>query len=129
MAATNKTLPIIWTLLTASHLMHLAMGEFGSIPEQEGDMMIVAALCAAGVSALFASLFVIPKSMKAQRPEQLSSIFIIQWAMIESTGIFGLIARFMGGKPIVQYCMMGLALMGMLFTFPSQKVQNDLLKG
>ena len=129
MTQSNRTLPIIWAALTVSHLFHLAMGELSQKQAEEADPTLVIGLCIAGLSTLILSLFVVPKNIKATKPEQLTTIFIIQWVLIESTGIFGLIARFMGAHAMIQYGMMGLAFVGMLFTFPSDKVQRDMLQG
>ena len=124
----NPTLIIIWGALFSSHFLHLALGEFGIIESDPMDLTIVAAICLVGISTFVLSLAIIPKTMKAQNPGQLPTIFIIQWALIESTAIFGLMTRFIGGEAYMQYGMAGLAMVGMMFTFPSQKVQEEMLR-
>ena len=128
MKKSNPILMIIWGALLSSHLLHVAVGEIASVNTEPPEMILPIILCALGLSTTMISLLVIPKVMKVNLPSQLTTVFIIQWALVEATGLFGLIARILGAEAYFQYGMVGIAFAGMLFLFPSEKVQTEMLR-
>ena len=116
---------IIWFALLTSIVVYFVVA-FVAIPTpvdepfQAGfsDMVTVVLYFVAAVT--FALAFVIP-SMIARRepsPERTRLAFILRWAMIEATAIYGLIAAFLRQNPRLFIPLGVLAVAGMLISYP-----------
>ena len=77
-----------------------------------------------GLMNMGLAVFVLPNVLKPKNPKNSSELLtprIIQWAVIESGMILGLLSSFSGGPDIVVTGLFVVAVLAMLKTFP-----NDL---
>ena len=120
---------IIWGALTFSLVVHLGLALFIADPtpeqvalmEKDSTAMIYFGI---GLMNMGLAIFVLPNVMKPKDPKNSSELLtprIIQWAVIESGMILGLLSSFSGGPDVVAIGLFVVAVLAMLKTFP-----NDL---
>ena len=126
---------IIWGAITFSLAVFLGVALFGVTPseEQMADMannpmpMIFFGI---GLMEIGLAVFLLPKLLNVpDNPKSVNELMvprIIQWAVIESGMIMGLVAAFQGAPQIVPLGLFVVAVVGMLKTFPRDiKVASD----
>ena len=120
---------IIWGALTFSMLVHLGLSLFIADPtpeqialmEEKSTAMIYFVI---GLMNIGLAVFFLPNVFKPKDPKNSSELLtprIVQWAVIESGMILGLLSSFSGGPDIVATGLFVVAVLAMLKTFP-----NDL---
>ena len=120
---------IIWGALTFSMFVHLRLALFLASPtpeqialmEEKSTAMIYFGI---GLMNMGLAVSVLPKVLKPKNPKNSSELLtprIVQWAVIESGMILGLLSSFSGGPQIVAIGLFVVAVVAMLKTFP-----NDL---
>ena len=126
---------IIWGALTASQAIYLGLALFVASPtpeqiasmEQSSTAMIFFGI---GLMEIGLAVFLMPKILNVpENPKSSNELMvprIIQWAIIESAMILGLVASFQGGPQVVPIGLYVVALIAMVKTFPSDiKVASD----
>ena len=126
---------IIWGAITFSLAIFLGLALFGVTPseEQVADMannpmpMIFFGI---GLMEIGLAVFLLPKLLNVpENPKSSNELMtprIIQWAVIESGMVMGLVAAFQGAPQVVPIGLFVVALMAMLKTFPTDiKVASD----
>ena len=96
-------------------------GQQIALMEEKSTAMIYFGI---GLMNMGLAIFVLPNVMKPKDPKNSSELLtprIIQWALIESGMILGLLSSFSGGPPVVPIGLFVVAVLAMLKTFP-----NDL---
>jgi hypothetical protein len=114
---------IIWAALTLSQLLYLVVGIIAVSPSESKvpDDIILIALLVAGLSAIAVACLVIPMIVKVQSLEEVLTPFIIQWALVESMAVIGLVGRFLGASDTFFFGSIFLSVMFMLILFPTKK--------
>ena len=119
---------IIWGALTLSQAVYLGIALFVANPSEEQ----IAAMANSPTPMIFfgiglmeigLAVFLLPKLLNVpENPKSTNELMIpriIQWAVIESGMILGLVAAFQGAPQIVPRGLFIVAIVGMLKTFPS----------
>ena len=118
---------IIWGALTFSQLVYLGIALFVASPtpeqiasmEEKSTAMIYFGI---GLMEIGAAVFLMPKVLNVpENPKDSNELRvprIVQWAMIESAMILGLVAAFQGAPQVVPIGLFVVAVVGMLKTFP-----------
>lgn len=129
------TQKIIWGANMSALAIFLGLALFNANPpeEQMADMannpmpMIFFGI---GLMEIGLAVFLLPKLLKVpENPKSSHELMvprIIQWAVIESAMVMGLVASYQGAPQIVPIGLFVVAVVGMLKTFPSDiKVASD----
>ncbi len=116
---------IVWGALTFSQVVHLGLALFifsegAELDPANTSLPIV--LFGMGLMNIAIAVFVLPNMIKVpENPKHVGELFssrIIQWAVIESGVVLGLVNSSMGGPDAVVIGLWMVALLGMLKTFP-----------
>lgn len=124
----GNVLPIIWGALLMSQLIYLVIPQFAEISAEPPEQKMLLILCAVGVSNAMAS-FAVPHFIKTPDtadPSKVIAPSIIQYALLESCCVLGLVCSFLGASPMYQYGLALVGLGGMLVLFPKQKVKGRI---
>lgn len=126
---------IIWGVLTLSQAVYLGVALFGANPSEEqiaemANNPMPMIFFGIGLMEIGLAVFLMPKILNVpENPKSSNELMvprIIQWAIIESAMILGLVAAFQGAKQIVPIGLFVVAFVGMLKTFPNDvKVASD----
>ena len=121
--------------ITFSLAIFLGLALFGVTPseEQVADMAnnpIPMIFFGIGLMEIGLAVFLLPKLLNVpENPKSSNELMtprIIQWAVIESGMVMGLVAAFQGAPQVVPIGLFVVALMAMLKTFPTDiKVASD----
>ena len=118
----ENVLPIIWGALLMSQLIYLVIPQVLEISAEPPEQILLLALCGVGLSnAVFA--FVLPTFMKNQ-PRMTTSI--IQFALLETCAVLGLVCTFLGAASMYHYGLAFLGAGGMLLVFPKKEIKGRL---
>lgn len=117
---------MIWGALLMAQLIYLVVGTV--VPSQadpinQVEMIMMGVI---GVTDISVAIFGLPLFVKPTK-KTLLTFFIIQWAMIESCAVLGIVGKMMGAPMPFLYIMVGFAMTGMLFTMPTEKHISDIL--
>ena len=116
----ESILPIIWGALLLSQLVYLAIPFLLEIDAEPPEQTLILALCGVGLSnAMFA--FVLPNVLKNQDRMTTS---IIQFALLETCSVLGLVCSFMGADSMYHYGLAFLGAGGMLLVFPKKEIKG-----
>ncbi len=119
---------IVWGALTFSQVIQLTLALLVASPtpeaiEQASNTSLPIVFFGMGLMNIAVALFVLPNMIKLpENPTHVGELFtsrIIQWSVIESAVVLGLVNSFMGGPDVVVIGLWVLALLGMLKTFPA----------
>ena len=119
---------IIWFALTISQVVYGVVGMSISPDSSEGNDILAIGLLVMGLSNAVLSFVVVPKFFKVTSRENALSLFIVQWALIESIAIFGLVGKIMAGSLPLMIGMISMSFIFMLLLFPSEKRWNALIQ-
>ena len=118
----ESVLPIIWGALLMSQLVYLVIPQLVEISAEPPEQTILLALCGVGLSnAAFA--FVLPNILKGQNRMTIS---IIQFALLETCAVLGLVSTFLGAESIYHYGLAFLGAGGMFLVFPKKEIKGRL---
>ena len=136
MSSTSNSLPpqtkIIWAALTFSQLIYAVVGGFVLSP-QEGsgpDETLLYGLLGVALSTIAAAVLVIPNVVKVKSFDAVVTPFIVQWALVESVALYGLVGKVLGASNTYLFGLTFLAMTFMVILYPSEKrarsfVQSD----
>lgn len=119
--ARYRTLMIIWAAMLMTVGLYFALAFAVRPAPQEGDGTILLVLLATGASMALASFVIkqrlLSRAVAEQRPDMVSTAYIIGLAMCEAAGLLGIVSVFVfgGGLP---YLLFLIAAAGMLLHFP-----------
>ena len=113
-------LPIIWGALLMSQFIYLVIPQFMEITSEPPEQIMLLVLCGVGVSNAMAS-FAVPHFIKG--PDNITPS-IIQYALLESCCVLGLVCTFLGAPSMYQYGLAIVGIGGMLVLFPKAKVKG-----
>lgn len=116
----GNVLPIIWGALLMSQFVYLAIPQFMEIASEPPEQMMILVLCGVGASNAMAS-FAVPQFIKSSNNISTS---IIQYALLESCCVLGLVCTVLGAPPMYQYGLALVGMGGMLVLFPKEKVKG-----
>jgi len=133
-STTSNSLPpltkIIWAALTFSQLIYAIVGVF-IIPAQEvgsPNDIVLYGLLGSSFIAIGVALLVIPTTSKVNSLSAVVTPFIIQWALVESAAVFGLVGKFMGGSNTFLCGLTFLSVIFMVILFPTEKRAQAFLR-
>ena len=118
---------IVWGALLFSQLIYLVVAIFVASPSPEAIEAMVnnpipMILFGIGLVEIGLAMFLIPNIVKPpEKPTHVSQLFtsrVIQWAVVESAMILGLVNSFQGGPDTVIIGLFVVAVLAMLKTFP-----------
>ena len=119
---------IVWGALLFSQLVYLVVALVVADPspeaiEEMANNSMPMILFGIGLAEIGLAIFVIPNIIKPpEKPTHVSQLFtsrIVQWAIVESAIILGLVNAFQGGPDTVIIGLFVVAVLAMLKTFPS----------
>ena len=118
---------IVWGALLFSQLVYLVVAIFVASPSPEAIEAMVnnpmpMIFFGIGLVQIGVAVFLIPNIIKPpENPTHVSQVFtsrIVQWAIVESAIVLGLINSFQGGPDTVIIGLFVVAVLAMLKTFP-----------
>ena len=118
----GNILPIIWGALLMSQLVYLVIPQFMEVASEPPEQMMILVLCGIGASNAMAS-FAVPQFIKSSDN---TSTSIIQYALLESCCVLGLVCTVLGAQPMYQYGLALVGMGGMLALFPKEKVKGRI---
>ena len=126
---------IIWGALTLSQAVYLGIALFAANPSEEQIAQMAnnptpMIFFGIGLMEIGLAVFLLPKLLNVpENPKSSHELMvprIVQWAVIESAMVLGLVASFQGAPQIVPLGLFVVAVVGMLKTFPRDiKVASD----
>ena len=119
---------IVWFALTMSQLIYGVVGAMISPDVPEVTDMLLIILSAVGAFNAVLAFVLVPMFFKVTSQENVLSLFILQWALIESIAIFGLVGKILAGSMMFLVGMLALSIIFMLLLFPSEKRLNEMLQ-
>ncbi len=125
--ARHRTLTIIWGAIFMSVTLLFLLATFAapdsSQMQRDGNRTTTVVFAALGASTVIASIFLrqrlTAQAIERQQPRQLSSAYIISFALCESAALFGVLTRFMTGDRYY-YLLFIIAVAGLLLNLPRQ---------
>ena len=132
MSDSSNSLPpitkILWGALTMSQVIYGVVATVVPVDEgTEADDVFVIALLIAGLMSLGMAIFGIPKFMKVASKAEVLTPFIIQWAIVESVAIYGVVGHFMGASDVFVYGMICMGIAFMVFLFPTERRAEEFI--
>lgn len=116
----EDTLPIIWGALLISQFVYLFLPVFLDFDAEPPEQTLILALCGVGLSnAVFS--FVLPSVLQNQ--DRLTTS-IIQFALLETCSILGLVCSYLGADALYQYGLAFLGVGGMFLVFPKKEIKG-----
>ena len=119
---------IVWFALTMSQLIYGVVGMIVSPEGTEITDMLLIILALVGVFNAVLAFVLVPMFFKVTSQENVLSIFILQWALIESIAIFGLMGKILAGSMMFLIGMIAMSVIFMLLLFPSDKRWNEMVQ-
>ena len=116
----GNVLPIIWGALFMSQLIYLIIPTMIEIDAGPPEQTILFAMC--GV-AIFNAVFSLALPNVLRDLDKISAS-IIQFALLESCAVLGLVCTFLGGPSTYQYALALLGAGGMLLVFPKKEIKG-----
>jgi F0F1-type ATP synthase membrane subunit c/vacuolar-type H+-ATPase subunit K len=125
--ARHRTLTIIWGAIFMSITLLFLLATFvapdSPQAQAEGNRTMTIVFAALGASTAMASILLrqrlTTQAIERQQPQQLSSAYIISFALCESAALFGLLIRFTTGDRYY-YLLFIIAVAGLLLNLPRQ---------
>ena len=116
----SSSVMIIWGALFLSQMIYLVVPHIIEIEQESPDNVFIIVLCTVGLgNALFS--FVYPSIIKST---DVLTRSIIQFALLESCALMGLVCSLLGADTMYQYGLSFLSLGGMMMLFPKESVKG-----
>ena len=119
---------IVWFALTTSQLIYGVVGMIVSPEVTEITDMLIIVLALVGVFNAVLAFVLVPMFFKVTSQENVLPLFILQWALIESIAIFGLMGKILAGSMMFLIGMIAMSVIFMLLLFPSDKRWNEMVQ-
>ena len=133
MSDSSNSLPpitkIIWGGLTVSQLVYGVVGTTVDTTEMDApDDVLLIVLLIMGLVSLSVSVIGVPMFLRVESKLEVFTPFVVQWALVESVAVYGLVGRFQGASDVFFYAMLGMALSFMLLLFPTEARAKKFLR-
>ncbi len=116
-----RGLVILWGAQLASQALLFLVMRLAVADSEGGDQTLLVALAVAGFSTVSVSFFAKPRLLaraaQLQRPDMVTSAYVLAFALCESCALMGVLARFITGARESFYFFIPSAL-GLLLHFP-----------
>lgn len=124
----HRTLLIIWAAMLMTVGIYFALAfAMRTAPGEEGDETVLLVLIATGATIALASFIIkqrfLSRAVAEQKPDMVTTAYIVGLAMSEAAGLLGLVSAFIFGGTL-PYILFLIAAVGMLLHFPRR---DDLL--
>ena len=128
---TGKALTFLWMFLTSSIFVYGLVGYVVSQSNQETERLsdtTLNTLIVITIMIAVIALIIVPKIIKPKEDSHLFGYCLIQWALIESIAIFGLMSYYLGGPFSVFISMLGASVILMVLLLPTSARLKKLLE-
>ena len=119
---------IIWFGLTMSQFIYGVVGMTISPEIEEGNDILIVIFLVIGLFNAVLAFLLAPKFFKVTSKENAFSLCILQWALIESIAVFGLVGKILAGSVPFMAGMLTMSIIFMLLLFPSEKRLNAMIQ-